>query len=166
MLIYTCISSHGFGHGSRTAAVLAELHRLRPSWRLVISTGLPASFLATALGPVPYELRPCRWDVGVIQADALSSDPLATLAALERLELDLPDQLVREAAWLQEQGQPLLVLADVPPAAALLAQRLGAPLVWPRWTPALSGALDQPITHADWRYCQEVIRRRTIQRHP
>ena len=130
MLIYTCISSHGFGHGSRTAAVLAELHRLRPSWRLVISTGLPASFLATALGPVPYELRPCRWDVGVIQADALSSDPLATLAALEQLELDLPEQLAREAAWLQEQGQPLLVLADVPPAAALLAPPLGAPLVW------------------------------------
>ena len=130
MLIYTCISGHGFGHGSRTAAVLTELHRLQPSWRLVISTNLPASFLATAMGPVPYELRPCRWDVGVIQADALSADPLATLAALEQLELALPEQLAREASWLQDQGQPLLVLGDVPPAAALLAERLEAKMVW------------------------------------
>jgi hypothetical protein len=130
VLIYTCISSHGFGHGSRTASVLAQLHRLRPHWRLVLSTALPESFLATAFGPVPVEQRRCQWDVGVLQADALGSDPAATLVALEQLEQHLPQQLVAEQAWLAQQQQPVLVLADVPPAAALLAERCGAPLVW------------------------------------
>jgi hypothetical protein len=130
VLIVACISSHGFGHGSRTAAVLTLLHRLRPHWRLVLSTGLPPSFLATAFGPVPYQHRPCRWDVGVVQVDALGCDPAATLAALETLERQLPAQLERELAWLRAQGGPVLVLGDVPPAAALLAEGLAAPLVW------------------------------------
>jgi hypothetical protein len=130
VLIYTCISSHGFGHGSRTAAVLAQLHRLRPSWRLVLSTALPEAFIATAFGPLPVERRRCQWDVGVLQADALGSDPNATLQALEQLEQRLPQQLAAEQAWLARQSGPVLVLADVPPAAALLAERLQAPLVW------------------------------------
>ncbi|MCP9785663.1 hypothetical protein [Cyanobium sp. N5-Cardenillas] len=130
MLIYACISSHGFGHGSRTASVLCELAALRPDWRLVLSTGLPEAFLMLSLGAVPFERRPCRWDVGVIQADALGADPVATLAALQALEADLPELVEREARWLEDQRQPVLVLGDVPPAAALLARRLRVPLVW------------------------------------
>ncbi|MCP9900385.1 hypothetical protein KBZ12_08215 [Cyanobium sp. Cruz CV13-4-11] len=130
MLIYACISSHGFGHGSRTASVLCELAALKPDWRLVLSTGLPEAFLTLSLGEVPFEHRPCRWDVGVIQADALGADPAATLAALQALEVDLPELVEREARWLEAQHQPVLVLADVPPSAALLARRLQVPLVW------------------------------------
>ncbi|EDY39270.1 conserved hypothetical protein [Cyanobium sp. PCC 7001] len=130
MLIHACVSAHGFGHGSRTAAVLTALHERFPHWRLVLSTALPPAFLATALGPVPFEIRPCSWDVGMLQADALGSDPDATLEALEQLERRLPQQIAREAAWLRAQEQPLLLLGDVPPAAALLAEQVGAPLIW------------------------------------
>ena len=130
MLIYVCLSSHGYGHGSRTTAVLAELASLRPSWRLVLSTALPERFLALAFGATIYEHRRCAWDVGVAQADALGVDARATLQALAGLEAQLPAQLEREARWLAQQGQPTLILADIPPAAALLAERLGAPLVW------------------------------------
>ena len=130
MLIVACVSGHGYGHGSRVAAVLSALHALEPGWRLVLSTSLPRPFLDLAFGPVPFEQRSCRWDVGVIQADALGADGPATLAALAALDHDLPDQLEREAAWIRSQGEPVLLLGDVPPAAADLAQRLGAPLVW------------------------------------
>jgi hypothetical protein len=130
LLIHACISSHGFGHGSRTASVLCELAALKPDWRLVLSTGLPEAFLALSMGEVPFEHRPCRWDVGVIQADALGADAAATLAALEELDRSLPALVEREARWLEAQRQPILVLGDVPPAAALLALRLQVPLVW------------------------------------
>jgi hypothetical protein len=130
VLIHVCLSSHGFGHGSRTAAVLAELANLRPQWRLVLSTGLPEAFLRLAFGPVPFELRRCRWDVGMVQADALGTDGPATLEALEELDGVLPEQVEREARWLERQEGPRLILADVPPTAALLARRVGAPLVW------------------------------------
>jgi hypothetical protein len=130
MLIYACLSSHGYGHGSRSAAVLGELAALRPHWRLVLSTGLAPSFLKLAFGSVPFERRACLWDVGMVQANALAVDPPATLAALERLEASLPEQVRAEAAWLAEQGEPVAVLGDVPPTAALLAAQLTAPLVW------------------------------------
>lgn len=130
MLIYACISSHGYGHGSRSAAVLAELVKLRPDWRLVLSTALPESFLRLAFGAVPFVRRECRWDVGVIQADALATDPAATLTALEELDRILPAQLERESAWLGAHNGPIALLGDVPPPAALLARRLGVPLIW------------------------------------
>lgn len=130
MLIYACISSHGFGHGSRTASVLCELAALRPDWRLVLSTGLPAAFLSLAFGTVRVERRGHRWDVGMVQSDALAVDPSATLAALEQLDAELEDRIAAEVAWLNRQRQPVLVLGDVPPPAARIAAGLGAPLVW------------------------------------
>ncbi len=130
MLIVACISGHGFGHLSRTASILTALHQRQPGWRLLVSTPLPAATLQLAFGAVPIEHRPCRWDVGVVQADALGADAAATLEALDALEHQLPEQIRREAAWLADQGEPLVVLGDVPPAAAALARALAAPLIW------------------------------------
>ncbi|MBM5795144.1 MAG: hypothetical protein FJ049_03335 [Cyanobacteria bacterium M_surface_7_m2_037] len=130
MLIYACVSGHGFGHGSRVAAVLTALHQRRPDWRLVLSTPLAPSFLQLAFGAVPFVQRPCRWDVGVIQADALGADAEATLAALGHLEQQLPAQIEAELHWIRAQREPVLVLGDVAPAASALASQLGAPLVW------------------------------------
>ena len=130
MLIYACISGHGYGHGSRAAAVLSALHRLQPAVRLVLSTPLSPAFLQLAFGAVPFEQRQCRWDVGVIQADALGADAAATLAALEQLDQQLPAQIAAEATWLQQQDGPVLVLGDVAPAAADLAAAAGAAVVW------------------------------------
>ncbi len=130
MLIVACISGHGYGHLSRTASILTALHQLQPGWRLLLSTPLPEATLRGAFGAVPFEHRSCRWDVGVVQADALGADAAATLEALEALERQLPAQISREAAWLAGQGELVVVLGDVPPAAAALAQALAAPLIW------------------------------------
>jgi hypothetical protein len=110
--------------------VLAELAALRPDWRLVLSTALPDSFLKLAFGGVAFERRPHRWDVGMVQADALEVDPKATLVALAQLDRELDSRIATEVAWLQSQRQPLLVLGDVPPPAARIAAALGAPMVW------------------------------------
>ena len=130
MLIYLCLSSHGFGHAARQATVLSALHRLQPSWRLVVSSRVSAEFLKLVCGAIPIEHRFVGWDVGMIQADALGVDEERTLEALKALETQLPQHLDQEMAWLAEQNTPVLVVADIPPAAAVLAKRLNAPLVW------------------------------------
>lgn len=130
MLIYVCLSSHGFGHAARQATVLCALHRLQPSWRLVVSSRVSADFLKLVCGAVPIEQRCVGWDVGMIQSDALGVDPTKTLEALEALDARLPQRLDQEVAWLSAQNTPVLVVGDIPPAAAVLAQRLDAPLVW------------------------------------
>ena len=130
MLIYVCSSSHGFGHAARDAAVLQQLRRLRPDWRLVMSSLVSPGFLSLLLGDEHIEQRPCRWDVGMVQADALGSDPSATLIALAELDARLPEQVQAEASWIRAQGRPVLILGDIPPAAAELAAAVDAPLVW------------------------------------
>jgi hypothetical protein len=130
VLIYACVSGHGYGHGSRVASVLLALAARQPQWRLVISTSLPAPFLAGAFGAVTFEQRVCGWDVGTVQANALSVDAAATLMALAELEQRLPAQIEAEAAWLAAQEGPALLLGDVTPAAAQLAEAAGLPLIW------------------------------------
>ncbi|MFO7628669.1 MAG: hypothetical protein R6W06_03955 [Prochlorococcaceae cyanobacterium] len=49
MLIYVCISAHGFGHGARIAAVLAVLAQRQSNWRFVLSTSLPDAFRRMAV---------------------------------------------------------------------------------------------------------------------
>ena len=126
MLIYVGISSHGFGHAARQAAVLSALHRLQPQWRLVVSTAVDPNFLRVAFEGIPVEWRPQRWDVGMAQADALSADPQATLAELTALDAELPAQIEAEARWLTAQKSPVVVVGDIPPSLAELALRLQA----------------------------------------
>ena len=130
MLIYFCSSSHGFGHAARDAAVLQQLRRLRPEWTLVISSGLPSPVLKLLLGDASIQQRSCQWDVGMVQADALGVNQAATLGALDQLAQRLPALIEAEAQWLTSQRQPVMILGDIPPAAAALAQRLKSPLVW------------------------------------
>ena len=130
MLIYVCVSTHGYGHAARQAAVLFQLHRLQPDWHLVISSSVDETFLDLVLRDVPVSRRTVRWDVGMLQADALGVDKQATLQALQQLEIELPKLLQREVDWIREQDSQCVVLADIPPAAAELARQLDAPLIW------------------------------------
>jgi len=130
VLIYTCSSSHGFGHAARDAAVLQQLRLLRPDWTLVLSSGLSPLVLNLLLGDASIQQRPCCWDVGMVQADALGVNRAATLSALDALEHRLPGLVEQEARWLEAQSQPVLILGDIPPAAHSLAEALNAPLVW------------------------------------
>ena len=76
MLMVACISSHGFGHGARVAALLQALALREPHCRFVLSTALPAAFLQRSFVGLNYEHRPCQWDVGVVQAMPLAVIPL------------------------------------------------------------------------------------------
>ena len=87
-------------------------------------------FLRLLLGDDRITIRACRWDVGMVQADALGVDRSQTLAALSALETALPDQLMGEVEWLRAQADSVLIFGDIPPAAAELADRVDAPLVW------------------------------------
>lgn len=130
MLVYFCLSSHGFGHASRQAAVINELHLIQPSWRIVVSSLVEYAFLDLALLGCPVEFRRCQWDVGVSQADALTADLKLTLLSLKELEKILPVIVERESTWILSQQEPSLIVADIPPAAELLASRVDSPLIW------------------------------------
>jgi hypothetical protein len=95
-----------------------------------MSSMVEPRFLRLLLGDNGITIRPCRWDVGMVQADALGVDRTQTLVALNALEAALPTQLGREVEWLRGQADSVLIFGDIPPAAAELADRVNAPLVW------------------------------------
>ena len=130
MLIYLCLSSHGYGHAARQAAIFAEINRLKPDWRLVVSSKVDENFLRLAFQGLNIEYRSFQWDVGVVQHNAFEIDLHSTLISLKKLEYDLPNQIQNEADWIKDQEDQILIIGDIPPAAADLASKVNCPLVW------------------------------------
>ncbi len=130
MLVYLCLSSHGFGHAARQAAVFNELHKLQPDWRLVVSSIVDINFLSLVFKGIPIEYRRVEWDIGVVQKNALDIDFLATLRRLEHIEKVLPTIIKSEAKWIKSQDLPTIIIGDIPPSASQLALEVDCDLVW------------------------------------
>ena len=78
--LYTAITNHGFGHATRTAAVLADLQQRSPDIKLIIATTAPLWLLEEYIAG-DFVYHPQVFDVGVIQIDSLVTDQEATFAA-------------------------------------------------------------------------------------
>ena len=123
--LYVAITSHGFGHATRTASILAEIQCLVPDLLLILVTSAPRWLLESYL-PGEFIHRPRRLDVGVIQTDGLTMDRPATLAKLQEI-LARQQQLVAAEVNFIRQNRVNLLLADIPPLATAIAQAAGIP---------------------------------------
>ncbi len=130
MILYLCLSSHGYGHISRQSAVITELHRLVPKWRIVISSTINTTFIDILFKNIKIEKRYFCWDIGMVQTNALFSDLEETEIAIKKLNHNLDEKILSEAYWINSQNDEVIILADIPPSAADLAEVLNAPLVW------------------------------------
>jgi hypothetical protein len=120
------ISPHGFGHASRSAAVLEALRELRPEIVPHLFTTVPPWFLEDSLGG-EYELHPVVTDVGLVQLSPIEEDPPATLEALNALR---PFSRTAEplARAFEEHGCELVV-CDISPLGLAAAKLAGRPSV-------------------------------------
>ncbi len=130
MLYYLCLSSHGYGHASRQASILSEVYKLRPDWRFIVSSFVDIDFLNLAFWGLPIEHRRIKWDVGMIQSDALQVNNSSTLNSIHNLEKGMSKQISLEAKWINSQNSEVIIISDIPPSAARLAEELGAKLIW------------------------------------
>ena len=123
--LYVAITNHGFGHATRTAAVLAELQQRSPDIKLIIATMAPRWLLEEYLeGDFVY--RPRVFDVGVIQIDSLQTDREATFAAWQQIRANQADLIANEVKFLQENRVDL-IFGDIPPMIALIAKAANIP---------------------------------------
>ncbi|MGD9950230.1 MAG: hypothetical protein AB7U29_17395 [Desulfobulbus sp.] len=118
------ISGHGFGHATRSIAVMQALSR-SIEVRFTILTSVPAWLFASSLA-APHSVHAMTTDVGLIQHSALTEDLPATLTALEQL-YPLADVLVERASGLLHGCA--LVLCDIAPLGIVAAKRAGIPSV-------------------------------------
>ncbi|MFN5728260.1 MAG: glycosyl transferase, partial [Pseudanabaena sp.] len=99
--LYTAITNHGFGHATRTAAVLAELQQRSPDIKLIIATMAPRWLLEEYIeGDFIY--HPRVFDVGVIQIDSLQVDREATFEAWQQIREQQAGLIEAEVKFLEE----------------------------------------------------------------
>ncbi|MFH1740536.1 MAG: hypothetical protein ABIH23_16125 [bacterium] len=118
-LIAWYISSHGFGHASRTCAVVEHV----PSEiEIELVTDVPRWLFDCSLHR-PFGYRKLRHDPGLIQLNCTEFDPEATANTWRHLLSDYP-QIADEEAERYRTRSPLVV-GDISPLAVLVAERLG-----------------------------------------
>ena len=124
-ILYVAVTNHGFGHATRTAAVAAAIQKLFPEILLIMVTTAPRWLLESYIeGDFIY--RPRAFDLGVVQADSLSMDKAATLEKLQQIRAQQRSLIASEVNFIR-QNRVGLVLADIPPLVAAIAQTAEIP---------------------------------------
>jgi hypothetical protein len=121
------VSGHGFGHATRTRALIAELQRRRPVGLDVhVRTEAPHRIFQER--DVGVACTRAQVDVGMLQRSSMDVDLAASLAAHESFVRDWERRVDAEARFV-ESFAPSLVVADLPPLAFAAAARAGVPAV-------------------------------------
>lgn len=123
--LYAAITNHGYGHATRTAAVLAEIQRLAPDILLIVVTSAPRWLIESYI-PGDFIYRSRVLDVGVVQSDGLSMNVPATLAQLQEIRTYQNRLVAAEVDYIKQTGAQL-ILADIPPLASVIAEAAGIP---------------------------------------
>lgn len=114
------ISPHGFGHATRTIAVVEKLQQLRPDLHPHVFTTVPESLIRQTLGCFTY--HQVLVDIGLVHNSTLEEDLDATLARLDAfLPFSLP--LVNRLAALCADCS--FILCDIAPLGIAVAKQAG-----------------------------------------
>jgi len=121
------ISPHGFGHATRSLAIMASLRELDPEYRFEIFSQIPEFLLDHSIAGA-YEQHDLACDVGIVQQSALEVDLEATLAKLDDF-LPLDEQEVERLAARLQALNCGLVVCDISPLGLAAGKAAGIPTV-------------------------------------
>jgi hypothetical protein len=120
------VSPHGFGHASRTLAILEHILEREPKLKIELFTRIPRWFFSSLAENINFHELDC--DLGLVQSDALRVNYDATLADLsDRLPFD-PAQISRLAQQLRKL-HCRSVLCDIAPLGLVAARAAQIPSV-------------------------------------
>lgn len=126
MTLLFYITGHGFGHATRTLAVIEKVLALQPDARIVIRTSVPQWFLKRS-GPPGLEVQVMEADTGVAQVDGLVIDEATTATRAAAFYQTFDARVAEEAAVIRHGVD--VVVGDVPPLAFPAAHAAGVPSV-------------------------------------
>jgi hypothetical protein len=114
------VSSHGYGHASRTGSILEDLKARIPELAIHVASLAPAAFFPGC------RVRPVGLDVGLLQKDFQTIDMAATKSALQSLQAS--SRLAEEIAFVRK-NEVKLVVSDIAPLAFEIAHAAGLPSI-------------------------------------
>lgn len=125
------ISDYGYGHATRSIAVIRHLLRSAgDEQKLIVCAGKTIPFVRDSLGP-DWRIRYRRVasDLGyILRSDTLEPDFERFRVAYERELVELPERVELESAFLRAHNVGLVV-SDISPVPFAAAQRCGIPSV-------------------------------------
>jgi hypothetical protein len=124
-IVYVAITGHGFGHATRTTAVMNEIRQRCPEVIFLVTSTAPRWLLDRQIQG-EFIHRPRSLDVGVVQKDSLKMDRAATLEKLNDLQRRSASIIASEVQFLR-QNRVNLVLADCPYLAVPIAHAADVP---------------------------------------
>lgn len=127
MNVLCYVSGHGYGHLTRTIALINALAEARPGTGLFVRTAAPR-WLLDACADVPVDYTETAIDAGVLEQGARHQDMEGTLARYAEI-LDQREAIMkRETAWCAEHKISVIV-SDIPPLASEIGAAAGIPVV-------------------------------------
>lgn len=124
MNILYYVTSHGFGHAVRTAAIC---NCFNPGVNVTFRTAVPEHFFKEEL-TVPFKVLPAEFDCGCIQSDGVTVDIEKTLTTYAQIAARNDKRVQDEVALCKELGADCIV-SDITPFAFQVAHLAGIPSV-------------------------------------
>lgn len=121
------VTPHGFGHASRSSAVMEAMRRRCPEVRFELFTTCPILFFEDSI-KIEFGYHRVHSDIGIIQLSPLKEDLAATCDHLDRT-LPFDNQWVRKLADQIIQFHCQLVVCDIAPLGIAVARMAGVPSV-------------------------------------
>ena len=123
MKIACFITSHGFGHATRTLAILRKLAQ-KYNLDISIFSTLPDWFFTENLSGISYKTYQLKTDVGLVQKSPFKHDLNLTL---DELNLFLQFKNEKQILELLEKKNLDFIFCDISPIGLHFAQKLGIP---------------------------------------
>jgi hypothetical protein len=114
------ITSHGYGHALRAAAIC---NQLSPGAEVVFRTTVPRQFFDEEVKR-PFLYAPAEFDCGCIQTDGVTVDVEKTLSTYAEIADRNCGILDKEAGWCRENGIGVIA-SDIVPFAFEVAEKAG-----------------------------------------
>ncbi|MFX0113710.1 MAG: glycosyltransferase family protein [Candidatus Hodarchaeota archaeon] len=121
------VSDHGFGHATRTIAVVRAVIKANPKVKISIITSRNAKFMREALSLENVIVREKINDFGLITANNLSINPKKTRFAFEKWVAVWEKWLATEQNVFDKRID--LIISDIAPQPFILAEKIGLPSI-------------------------------------
>jgi hypothetical protein len=121
------ISSHGFGHAARAAAVMQATAECHPEVQFEVFTTVPSWFFQDSLS-IPFNYHHHLTDFGLAQKAPFQADLGDTLHCLEEFYPIRPGRLNGISETIR-QLECRIIICDIAPMGLLIAKHMGIPSV-------------------------------------
>ena len=121
------ITPHGFGHGTRSAAIMDGICAINPLVQFEIFTHIPQVLFKQSLS-FPFAYHPLLTDIGIVQNGPLVEDIAGTLSRLNEF-LPFNNSLIIKLTKYLRKRNCKLIICDIAPIGIAVARELGTPSV-------------------------------------